>query len=188
MRTFSRSDPTVTKIQSVKLKLKTLKKQKYKFRKKNKMKTIEPVEHIEELKQESSSSSEDNLIVKGIFKCILSFITAFFNLMTVIFKGSPGFIWGIIFLFTFQTALSQAAPTSTNDVSMQTSLSNMPSSQGPSSSFILYTVNAMESQSFTFQMNEIKQDEFAGLSSSCSAIPRYMKSALNIQPAVNLHK
>ena len=136
-------DSEIIKKQSVNLKLKNLKKRKYKLRKKNKMKAtkdveaiehieelkatkdIETVEHIEELKQENGSSSKDNLIVEGTIKCILSFIKAFFNLMTVIFKGSPGFIWGIIFLFAFKAALSQAAPTSTNDVSTQTSLSNM---------------------------------------------------------------
>ena len=89
------------------------------------IKYVETIGDMEELKQENGSSSKDNLIVKGTFKCILSFINAFFNLMTVIFKGSPGFIWGIIFLFAFKAALSQAAPTSTNDVSTQTSLSNI---------------------------------------------------------------
>ena len=110
-------------------------------------------------------------MVKGIFECILSFITAYFNLMTTIFKGSPGILWGIIFLLAFQAAMSHASPTSTNDVSTQTSLTTMLKSQGPSSSFILYTVDAMEASSYTFQMDEIRQEGFTGLATSCSAIP-----------------
>ena len=86
---------------------------------------VEPIENVGKLKQDESSSNEDNLMVKGIFECILSFITAYFNLMTTIFKGSPGILWGIIFLLAFQTAMSHVAPTSTNDVSTQTSITTM---------------------------------------------------------------
>ena len=65
-----------------------------------------PIEDVEELKQDESSSNKDNLIVEGIFRCILSFITTFFNLMTTIFKRSPGILWGIIFVFALQIAMS----------------------------------------------------------------------------------
>ena len=37
---------------------------------------VEPIENVGELKQDESSSNENNLMVKGIFKCILSFINA----------------------------------------------------------------------------------------------------------------
>ena len=135
----SDSDSTFAKKPSTNLKLNKLKKRKSKLRKKNKMKAVEAIKDVGEVKQDESCSNEDNLIVNGIFRCILSFITAFFNLMTTIFKGSPGILWGIIFVFAFQTVMSHAAPTSTNNVSTQTPLTTMLSSQGPSSSFILYS-------------------------------------------------
>ena len=116
-------------------------------------------------------TNEDNIIVKGMIRCILSFITGFFNLMTSIFNNSPGILWGICLVFAFQTAMSHAAPSSANDVSTQTSLTTMLSSQGPSSTFILYSVDAMESMTYTFQMDEIRQESFSGLDTSCSAIP-----------------
>ena len=116
-------------------------------------------------------TNEDNMIVNGIIRCILSFITGFFNLMTTIFNNSPGILWGICLVFAFQTAMSHAAPSSANDVSTQTSLTTMLSSQGPSSTFILYSVDAMESRTYTFQMDEIRQESFSGLAASCSAIP-----------------
>ena len=171
----SDSNPTFAEKQSTKLKIKKLKQRKYKLRKKNKMKAIEnnddveTIEDVGELKQDEGSSNENNLLVKSIFECIMSFIIAYFNLMTTIFKDSPGILWGIIFLLAFQVAMSHATPTSTNDVSTQTSLTTMLNSQGPSPSFILYTVDAMEASSYTFQMNEIRQEEFTGLATSCSA-------------------
>ena len=173
----SDSNSTFAKKQLTKLKLKKLKQRRYRLRKKNKMKAIEnnddveTIEDVGELKQDEGSSNENNFLVKSIFECVMSFITAYFNLMTTIFKGSPGILWGVLFLLAFQVAMSKATPTSTNDVSTQTSLTTMLNSQGPSPSFILYTVDAMEASSYTFQMDEIRQEEFSGLATSCSAIP-----------------
>ena len=116
-------------------------------------------------------TNEDNMIVNGIIKCILSFITGFFNLMTSIFNNSPGILWGICLVFAFQTAMSHAAPSSIIDVNTQTSLTTMLSSQDPSASLILYSVDAMESKTYTFQMDEIRQEAFAKMASSCTSIP-----------------
>ena len=121
--------------------------------------------------EEITKTIEDNIIVKGAIKCILSFISGFFNLMNTIFNNSPGILWGICLVFAFQTAMSHAAPSSINDVNTQTSLTTMLSSQDPSSSFLLYSVDTMESKTYTFQMDEIRQEVFSGLASSCSSIP-----------------
>ena len=116
---------------------------------------VETIENVGELKQDEGSSNENNLLVKSIFECVMSFISAYFNLMNTIFKGSPGILWGVLCLLAFQVAMSKATPISTNDASTLTSLTTMLNSQGPSPSFILYTVDAMEASSFTFQMDEI---------------------------------
>ena len=135
------------------------------------MKAVKAIKDVGEVKQDESCSNEDNLIVNGIFRCILSFINTFFNYMTAIFSSSPGILWGIIFLIAFQIAMSHAAPTSTNDVSTQTSITTKLSSQGPSSTFTLYNMDTMESRTHTFQMDEIRHEGFSGLATSHSAIP-----------------
>ena len=102
---------------------------------------------VHKLKEEEiPKSDEDNIMVNGLIRCILAFISGFFRLMNNIFSNSPNILWGICIVFALQTAMSHAAPSSINDVNTQTSLTTMLSSQDPSSSFILYSVDAMESK------------------------------------------
>merc|ERR1712030_64787 len=110
----SESDSPVAKRQSTNLKIKKLKQRKYKLRKKNKMKAIEKnddvetTESIEETNHEEDSSSTVKFLIKNIFECILTFITAYFNLMNTIFKSPTGVIWGVLCLLAFQIAMYQA--------------------------------------------------------------------------------
>ena len=173
----SEPDSQVTMRKSTNLKVKKLKQRKHKLRKKSKMKAIEKdddleiTESIEETNHEGDSSSTVKFLIKNVFECLTLFITAYFNLMNTIFKSPTGIIWGAFCLLAFQIAMYQATPISTNDASTQTSLTTMLNSLGPNPSFILNSVNAMEASSFIVQLDEVRQEEFYGLATSCSAIP-----------------
>ena len=149
---------------SLKLKLKTLKKRKSTLKKRSNMKAVHKLKE-----EEIPKLDGDN--INGLIRCILAFISGFFRLMNNIFSNFPYILWGICIVFALQTAMSHAAPSPINDVNTQTSLTTMLSSQDPSASFILYSVDAMESRTYTFQMDEIHQEAFTGVASSCTSIP-----------------
>lgn len=121
---------------------------------------------------------EENITVKGAIKCTLSFISGLFNFLNTIFNNSLGILWGIILVLVFQTAMSRAAPSPNNDVNAQTSLTAMLSSQDPSSSLLLYSVDTMESKSYIFQLDEIQEEVISGLDSSCNSISTMKEQCL----------
>ena len=128
--------------------------------------------------EEDIKTNEENIMVKGAIKCILSFISGLFNLLNTIFNNSPGILWGIILGLVFQNAMSQAAPSSINNVNAQTSLTAMLSSQDPSSSLLLYLVDSMETETYIFQLDEVREEVFSGLASSCSSISTLKEQCL----------
>ena len=129
------------------------------------------MESIEEADHDEDSPSTVRFLVKNIFIFLITFINAFFNLMTTIFKSPTGIIWGVLALLAFHIAMSQATPISENDANTQTSLETMLNSLGPNPSFMLYSVKAMEASSFIIQLKEVQQEEFYGIDSACNAIP-----------------
>ena len=52
----------------------------------------------------------------------------------------------------------------------QLTLTSMLASKQSGSSFILYPVSALETKTYTFQIDEIRQEVFNGLGTSCSSI------------------
>ena len=98
----SDSDHAIARKPLVKLKLKKLKKHKSGLKKKNNMQTAHKTRE-----EKITKTYDENIMVKGTIKCILSFISGFFNLLNTIFNNSPGILWGINLVLIFQTAMSQ---------------------------------------------------------------------------------
>ena len=97
------SDPVSPKKPSKKLRVKTAKKRVSKWKRKVKME----VDNTGDVTIKARNNKEgNNALAKGTIKCILSIIKC----IQALIKGSPGILWRIVFLLTFQTALSHAAP------------------------------------------------------------------------------
>ena len=69
-----------------------------------------------------NNEKENNVVALEIIKCIRTLIKCIQTLI----NGSPGFLWGILFLLAFQAALTHASPT--NGTSNQASLTTLLSS------------------------------------------------------------
>ena len=148
------SDPVSPKKPSKKLRVKTAKKRVPKWKRKVKTEvdntgdvtknagndkegnnvlakgTIKCMDTIENV---GNDKKGNNVLAKGTIKCILTLIKC----IQALIKGSPGILWGIVFLLAFQAALSLAAPT--NGTNTQTSLTTLLSSQAHLSSCIRWT-------------------------------------------------
>ena len=111
----------------------------------------------------------ENTLAVNIIQCII----AFFKLMNAIFSNFTNIIVGICLLLALQTALSHAAvtPSPLFKGNNQLTLSSMLASKESGPSFILYPISALETKTYTFEISEINDDVFKGLTASCSSIP-----------------
>ena len=112
------------------------------------------------------SSNTTKILVENIFKFLITFINAFFNLL----NSPTGIMWGILILLTIQTQLVKASPVSSSDVNSHSSLNTMMESLGQDTSFILYSVKSYDAISFTIKLSEVKKEEFYGVNAACDAI------------------
>ena len=116
---------------------------------------VEKKESVEETDQDDDSTSTVRFLVKHTFNFLITIITGFFSLMNTLFTSPTGILWGILALLAINIAFSQASPISENDAITETSLENLLNSLGPNPSFILYSVETLEANSFIIQLNEV---------------------------------
>ena len=98
-----------------------------------------------------------------ILKCIQSLLQC----LQALINGSPGIVWGILFILALQVAKSHAAPM--NGTNTQVAIMHLLSAQDSNSSFVLYSINAMESTTYTFALDEIHQESSSGINDLNSA-------------------
>ena len=111
-------------------------------------------------------SKEPNGFMLESFKIIKSLIDCFENIMT----GSPGIVWGILLSLSLLALKTQAAPMET-DMQTDTSIAEILSSTNSSSPFVIYSIESMEANTYSYALNKISMEIIAGITSACKAIP-----------------
>ena len=128
------------------------------------------------------SSNTTKILVGNIFKFLITFTNALFNLL-----NSPSeIIWGILIFLTLHTQMIKASPVSQNAVGSHSSLNTMMESLDQEKSFLIYAVESYDAMSFTIQVKEVKEGEFYGVNAACDEISSQHELCLEHPAAANL--
>ena len=133
-------------------------------------------------KAKDDSSNTTMILVENVFKFLITFVNALFNLL----NSPSGLMWGILIFLTIQTKMMvKASPVSSSAVDSYSSLNPMMNydttldtplhSMRQGQSFMFYPTEQLEASSFITRLDKIHQKEVYGIKVACDAIKAQQK-------------
>ena len=119
---------------------------------------------LKQKKEESTSNTK--ILLENLFKFLIAFIKA----VTSIMNSPTGILWGIVFLLAIHPQLIRGSPVPSGEISSHSSLDTMLETINIEKSFVVYSLESYDATSFTFNLREVKTEEFYGMDTACKAI------------------
>ena len=145
---------------------------------------------ISSKKEEPTSSTKNERSGRRETHGFILFLIAFMQLLNTIFSNFQNIVWGIILLFDLKAVFAQGATIPNSDIQLgrpQMNLTTLFARGNTNSSFILYPTSSFDIKTFEFQLGEVKNEVFFGITTSCNSIPIWndlcMKDPSNCQMA-----
>merc|ERR1712030_14728 len=142
-----------------KLKVKRSRQRKRQLKRKVKMLPV-----LNQEKEESTNNTK--ILLENLFKFLIAFIKA----LTSIINSPSGILWGIVLLLAIHPQLIRGSPVPSGEISSHSSLDTMLETINIEKSFVVYSLESYDATSFTFDLKEVKEEEFYGMDTACNAI------------------
>merc|ERR1711984_76128 len=163
-KTVSNSLDSVSQIP--KLKVNKSRKMKKRLKRKPKMSPV-----YEQIEVESLSNTR--IFLEEYFK----FLIALMNAITGIMSSPTGILWGLVFLLLVHPQFIHASPVNSVEIGNHSAkvnylspLDTLMQNFQHEKDFTIYAVESYDAMSFTFSLEEIKMEEFNGMTDACNGI------------------